>query len=155
MEKMKSVNILRVARFILTPLYNFRMLSSVLSLVVCLGGSLALPQPAPEVQIGATWPPDIEPGENCLPYDGSQVPDCTEFIDPDHYIPYYHEHSQSELSIPPSTPTLVRLQQVLGVRPCRRDLPLRVCFLSLPGLGSRGLRLPVRGQGWLAVGQYF
>jgi len=46
-------------------------------------------------QAGSTWPTDVVPGEYCLPYDGSKVPDCTQFVDPDHYIPYYHEHSSN------------------------------------------------------------
>ena len=50
------------------------------------------------VQVRSTWPDGIFPGENCLPYDGSKVPDCSEYIDPNHYIPYYHEHSQSKKS---------------------------------------------------------
>jgi len=33
------------------------------------------------------------PGEECFPYDGSVVPDCTLFIDPNIKQPYYHEHS--------------------------------------------------------------
>ena len=49
-------------------------------------------------QAGSTWPTDVVPGNDCLPYDGSKVPDCTQFVDPDHYIPYYHEHSSSEIS---------------------------------------------------------
>ena len=49
-------------------------------------------------QAGSTWPTDVVPGDDCLPYDGSKVPDCTQFVDPDHYIPYYHEHSSSEIS---------------------------------------------------------
>lgn len=33
------------------------------------------------------------PGQNCLPYDGSVVPDCSKFVDPITKQPYYHEHS--------------------------------------------------------------
>ena len=35
------------------------------------------------------------PGE-CLPYDGSIVPDCTKFVDPVTKQPYYKEHSNSK-----------------------------------------------------------
>ena len=34
------------------------------------------------------------PDDYCLPYDGSDVPDCTF---PDHYLPHYHQHSSSEI----------------------------------------------------------
>ena len=37
------------------------------------------------------------PGQECLPYDGSVVPDCAKYIDPITKQPYYHEHSSSEL----------------------------------------------------------
>ena len=36
------------------------------------------------------------PGQNCLPYDGSVVPDCSKFVDPITKQPYYHEHSTSK-----------------------------------------------------------
>ena len=48
------------------------------------------------VQVRSTWPNGIYPGEHCLPYDGSKVPDCSEYVNPDHYVPYYHEHSASK-----------------------------------------------------------
>jgi len=41
----------------------------------------------------STWPPVYNPGEGCLAYDGSKVPDCREFIDPAIGEPYYHPHS--------------------------------------------------------------
>ena len=51
-------------------------------------------------KVRSTWPEDIIDDEgNCLPYDGSKVPDCSEYIDPDHYVPYYHEHSFSKNSL--------------------------------------------------------
>ena len=50
-------------------------------------------------QVRSTWPDDVIPGEYCLPYDGSKVPDCTQYVDPDNYIPYYHEHSSSEITL--------------------------------------------------------
>ena len=37
------------------------------------------------------------PPQECLPYDGSVVPDCSKYIDPTTKQPYYHEHSSSEL----------------------------------------------------------
>ena len=37
------------------------------------------------------------PGKDCLPYDGSVVPDCSKYIDGTTKQPYYHEHSSSEL----------------------------------------------------------
>ena len=37
------------------------------------------------------------PGVDCLPYDGSVVPDCSKFVDPITKQPYYHEHSSSKL----------------------------------------------------------
>ena len=36
------------------------------------------------------------PGQDCLPYDGSVVPDCAKYIDPITKQPYYHEHSSSK-----------------------------------------------------------
>ena len=37
------------------------------------------------------------PGQECLPYDGSVVPDCSQYVDPVTKQPYYHEHSSSKL----------------------------------------------------------
>ena len=37
------------------------------------------------------------PGQECLPYDGSVVPDCSKFLDPVTHFPYYHEHSTSKI----------------------------------------------------------
>jgi len=49
-----------------------------------------------------TGPPQVQPeesidlaGENCLPYDGSEVPDCSLYINPDQYVPFYHQHSSN------------------------------------------------------------
>ena len=67
------------------------LLSAAMAVVVGQATAQVTDQP----QVYSTWPDDIYPGENCLPYDGSKVPDCSEYIDPNHYIPYYHEHSQS------------------------------------------------------------
>ena len=70
------------------------------------------------------------PGQNCLPYDGSVVPDCSKFVDPITKQPYYHEHSTSKIKIPLkiiSILQILRLQPILGVRSCRRDLPCGVC----------------------------
>ena len=39
------------------------------------------------------------PGEECLPYDGSVVPDCTLYVDPILKQPYYKEHSTSKFII--------------------------------------------------------
>ena len=39
------------------------------------------------------------PGQNCLPYDGSVVPDCSKFVDPITKQPYYHEHSTSKMPL--------------------------------------------------------
>ena len=36
------------------------------------------------------------PGMDCLPYDGSVVPDCSKYVDPITKQPYYHEHSSSK-----------------------------------------------------------
>ena len=36
------------------------------------------------------------PGQDCLPYDGSLVPDCSKYMDPTIRRPYYHEHSSSK-----------------------------------------------------------
>jgi len=44
-------------------------------------------------EMRSTWPPIFHPGEECLAYDGSKVPDCREFIDPGTLEPYYHPHS--------------------------------------------------------------
>jgi len=46
-------------------------------------------------QMRSTWPPWARPGENCLEYDGSIVPDCTKFVDPVIKEPYYHPHSSN------------------------------------------------------------
>merc|ERR1712126_175393 len=35
------------------------------------------------------------PGQDCLPYDGSVVPDCSKYIDPVTKEPYYKEHSNN------------------------------------------------------------
>ena len=35
-------------------------------------------------------------GQDCLPYDGSVVPDCSKYFDPPMRAPYYHEHSTSK-----------------------------------------------------------
>merc|ERR1712126_386873 len=35
------------------------------------------------------------PGQDCLPYDGSVVPDCSKYIDPVTKEPYYKEHSSN------------------------------------------------------------
>ena len=77
------------------------------------------------------------PGIDCLPYDGSVVPDCSKFVDPITKQPYYHEHSSSKYT-KDQRPVLTqgddtcRLQQVLGVRTPGRDLS--VCLRSLPAL---------------------
>ena len=36
------------------------------------------------------------PFQECLPDDGSVVPDCSKFVDPILKWPYYHEHSTSK-----------------------------------------------------------
>ena len=36
------------------------------------------------------------PFQDCLPYDGSVVPDCSKYVDPITKQPYYHEHSNSK-----------------------------------------------------------
>lgn len=41
------------------------------------------------------WPDGIFTGEDCLTYDGSRVPDCSDFIDPQIKQPYYHPHSEN------------------------------------------------------------
>jgi len=66
-----------------------RMMTSPLTLYVL--GSLAIAARCQEMR--STWPPQFNPGEECLAYDGSKVPDCTEFIDPVLKEPYYHPHS--------------------------------------------------------------
>ena len=40
---------------------------------------------------------DVILGDNCISDDGSKVPDCALYIDPDHYVPYYVEHSSSKI----------------------------------------------------------
>merc|ERR1711971_361000 len=71
---------------------RFRML--VWWVATALPGILAI-DPTPHLQVGSTWPDDVIPDEFCLPYDGSKVPDCSQYVDPEHYIPYYHEHSSN------------------------------------------------------------
>jgi len=46
-------------------------------------------------QFRSTWPPWARPGEECLEYDGSKVPDCRDFIDPQIKQPFYHYHSSN------------------------------------------------------------
>ena len=74
------------------------------------------------------------PGQDCLPYDGSVVPDCAKYIDPITKQPYYHEHSNSKtvdiVSKSELKLTVSRLQQILGVWPPGGDLSVRVCVLS-------------------------
>ena len=48
-------------------------------------------------QIRSTWPPDVIPDPNCLDYDGSKVPDCTEYIDQANNQPVFIEHSFSKI----------------------------------------------------------
>ena len=36
------------------------------------------------------------PGQDCLPYDGSVVPNCWDFVDPVTKQPVYHIHSASK-----------------------------------------------------------
>ena len=50
-------------------------------------------------QMRSTWPPWAHPGEECLTYDGSRVPDCKQFIDPEIKEPYYHPHNTSKKNI--------------------------------------------------------
>ena len=47
------------------------------------------------------------PGEDCLPYDGSVVPDCTLYVDPDIKEPYYKEHSTSKFKVVKNIKNLV------------------------------------------------
>ena len=42
---------------------------------------------------------DYNPGEDCLTYDGSVVPDCTLYVDPEIKEPYYKEHSTSKFKV--------------------------------------------------------
>ena len=74
------------------------------------------------------------PGQDCLPYDGSVVPDCSKYIDPITKQPYYHEHSNSKtvdiVSKSELELTMCRLQQILGVWPPGGDLSVRVRVLS-------------------------
>ena len=65
------------------------------------------------------------PGQDCLPYDGSVIPDCKKFVDPIIKNPYYHEHSTSKipLKIIANLQFILRLQPILGVRSLRGNLP--------------------------------
>ena len=105
----------------------------VLAVALALGLEVVscLPQPTPHPEMRSTWPDNIFPGEECLPYDGSKVPDCSKFVDPVLKQPYYHEHSSSKTKLclfsTHSIPT--RLQPLLGVRARVGDLSLRVCSL--------------------------
>ena len=68
-------------------------------------------------QMRSTWPPWAHPGEECLTYDGSRVPDCRQFIDPEIKEPYYHPHNTSKKNIllTSELALVFRLQQILGV----------------------------------------
>ena len=68
------------------------LLSAAMAVVVGQATAQVTDQP----QVYSTWPDDIYPGENCLPYDGSKVPDCSEFVDPILKQPFYHQHSSSK-----------------------------------------------------------
>jgi hypothetical protein len=37
-----------------------------------------------------------KPGGSMVGYDGSRIPDCLNFIDPETKQPYYHTHSSSK-----------------------------------------------------------
>ena len=52
------------------------------------------------------------PGQDCLPYDGSVVPDCSKFVDPITKQPYYHEHSFSNSGNEHRTINLVPFVQI-------------------------------------------
>ena len=43
----------------------------------------------------STWPPDIAPDPTCLPYDGSKVPDCSDYLG-SRGDPVFIEHSFSK-----------------------------------------------------------
>jgi len=60
-----------------------------LSLVILACFSLA----GVQGQMRSTFPPWGHTGEECLPYDGSKVPDCRLFVDPATKQPYYHPHN--------------------------------------------------------------
>ena len=48
-------------------------------------------------QVTVTYvPPDYW---ECLPYDGSVVPDCSKYMDPTMKEPYYKEHSSSKCNL--------------------------------------------------------
>ena len=109
-------------------------------------------------QVRSTWPNGIYPGENCLAYDGSKVPDCTEYIDVENYIPYYHEHSQSMKSPSQSLtifyPISSRLQSLLGVWACWRELPCWVRCLLSSRTWFWKLHWSVQGKTGISVGTY-
>ena len=50
----------------------------------------------PTGQVRHTWPPWVEPCEDGLPFDGSIVPDCRLYVDPDKPEPHFLEHSTSK-----------------------------------------------------------
>jgi len=51
--------------------------------------------PTPHPQAGSTWCDGCGDNNFCLPYDDSEVPDCSLYINPDHYLPYNHQHSSN------------------------------------------------------------
>jgi hypothetical protein len=69
----------------------------VVALAVGLRGASGQTTAGWEVQ--STWPDDIYPGFECLPYDGTKVPDCKEYVTPGTGESYFHEHSQSRVLI--------------------------------------------------------
>ena len=78
-------------------------------------------QPSKTTQASTTSTVTYNPGEECLPYDGSRVPDCREFIDPLAKEPYYHYHSTSNIAKHSLRISCIfvffRLQSILGMRP--------------------------------------
>ena len=43
-----------------------------------------------------TWPPWVEPCKDSLPFDGSIVPDCRLYVDPDKPEHHFLQHSTSK-----------------------------------------------------------
>merc|ERR1712212_116857 len=81
----------------LTPRYPYTRLSMLVWLIATALSGIIASDPTVHPEAGSTWCDGcgFTPGYFCLPYDGSKVPDCSQYIDPDRYIPYYHQHSSN------------------------------------------------------------
>lgn len=77
------------------PEYLFQMVAPLFSLLCILVA--AVPTLGGHVTEYPHHTVTYNPGQDCLPYDGSVVPNCLNYIDPATKQPVYHIHSASKL----------------------------------------------------------